>query len=246
MARRKQNAPPDEPKGDEWLATYSDCITLLLTFFVLLYSMSSVNEAKLKSISSALQSVLNSSGGDSILQFNMENGEVPIEGSEVKAEIDKSLEAVDENAIMYEKIKEFVKKNGLEDTVEIREDERGVVMKLRDSILFESGKAELKVDSKEILGKIGNLLNTFDNGVIVEGHTDNLPINTYKYASNWELSAARAVNVVKYFVEDEKLDAKRFTASGNGEYQPIVENNSEENRAINRRVNILIMAKKEG
>lgn len=247
MARRnKQRSQSDEPKGDEWLATYSDCITLLLTFFVLLYSMSSVNEDKLKAISAALQSVLSGSSADSILEFNMNNGEVPVEGSEIKLDDNDIFEEVDENAVMYEKIKKFVEEHGLEDIVEIREDKRGIVMQLRDSILFESGKAELIMESKKILSTIGDMLNTIDNNIVVEGHTDNLPINTYKYASNWELSAARAVNVVKYFVEEEKLSASRFTASGNGEYQPIVENNSEENRAKNRRVNILILAKKEG
>lgn len=245
MARKKNQAAQDGPTGDEWLGTYADCITLLLTFFVLLYSMSSVNEEKLKAVSAALQSVLTGQTGKTFLEYDLNNGEVPIVGENATEE-EKPVDSVDENAIMYEKIKKFIEENGLEDEVEIREDERGIVMQLRDSILFESGKAELKPESKGLLNTIGNLLSTLDNGIIVEGHTDNLPINTYKYASNWELSSARAVTVVKYFIEDEKLDPKRFTASGYGEYQPIVENNSEENRAKNRRVNILIVAKKEG
>lgn len=240
MARRnKQKTPPDEPRGDEWLATYSDCITLLLTFFVLLYSMSSVNEDKLKAISEALQSVLTGSTADSILESNMNTSAIEMENNEI-------AEDIDENLLMYEKIKQFVSEHGLEDIVEIKEDKRGIVMQLRDSILFESGKAELISDSKEVLSKIADMLVTIDNNIVVEGHTDNLPINTYKYASNWELSAARSVNVVKYFVEEEKLSANRFTASGNGEHQPIAPNDSEENRLKNRRVNILILAKKEG
>lgn len=237
MARKKKNVDGDELRGDEWMATFSDTITLLLTFFILLYSFSSVDQKKLKEISSALQSVLIGQKEDSILEYN--SGNVLIVGEDTTKDIAEKMGA---NEIMYEKVKQFVEENNLSAIVEIKEDERGIILQLKDNILFESGKADLIVDSKGILDKISSLLATLPNTVIVEGHTDNIPINTYKFESNWDLSTARAVNVIRYFTEVKGIDGKRCSAAGFGEYKPLVDNSTNENRAKNRRVNILIVA----
>ncbi|MBU3195821.1 OmpA family protein [Clostridium algidicarnis] len=237
MARKKDGPKVEELTGDEWIATYSDTITLLLTFFILLYSFSSVDQEKLKQISTALQSVLNGSGGVGILEFNMNNGDVPIVGESIQKDNLPQAEAD-----MYSKVKEFVDENNLSSTVDIQQDERGVIIQLRDNILFESAKADIREESKSILDKINNLMDTFPNHIVVEGHTDNLAINTFKYESNWELSTARAVNVVRYFVETKGQKPARFAAAGYGEYKPMVPNDTNDNRSKNRRVNILILA----
>ncbi|WP_032121963.1 flagellar motor protein MotB [Clostridium amazonitimonense] len=239
MARKKDGPKAEELRGDEWIATYSDTITLLLTFFILLYSFSSVDQQKLKQISTALQSVLNGNGGVTILEFNTTSGNAPIVGESTEQEINENLPN-EEN--MYNKVKEFIDENNLSSTVQITQDERGIIIQLRDNILFESAKADIREDSKVILDKINSLINTFPNAIIVEGHTDNLPINTFKFESNWELSTTRAVNVVRYFVETKGQNPARFSAAGYGEYQPMAPNDSNENRAKNRRVNILIVA----
>ncbi|MBK1812914.1 OmpA family protein [Clostridium sp. YIM B02505] len=229
--RRRRETSGDEIRGDEWMATFSDTITLLLTFFILLYSFSTVDQKKWQSIATSLQSVLTGQESQGI----MENT-APVKTTENNIEIKSNTDEI------YEKAKKFIEENKLGASVEIKEDERGVILQLRDSILFESGKADVLPESKSLLDKLGNLIKTVPNNIIVEGHTDNVPINTYKFQSNWDLSASRAVNVVKFFIDQESINAGRFTASGFGEYRPIVDNSTAENRAKNRRVNILIVA----
>ncbi|MCY6354011.1 flagellar motor protein MotB [Clostridium sp. ZS2-4] len=236
MSRRKK-PQSDGGANEEWLATYADTITLILTFFVLLYSFSSIDAVKFQRISSSLQSVLSGKSDDSILEFNM-SGEVPIVGAPI--DMGPKQTGTTESEQMYKKIKGFIDSNNLKDTIQIKTDSRGVIMELKDNVLFDIGKAEIKNSSKAILDKINSLISTFPNEVIVEGHTDNVPINTAKYPSNWELSTQRAVNVLKYFVQVKRQNPQRFQAAGYGEYRPIAPNSNDTNRAKNRRVNILI------
>ena len=236
MARKKVNR--DEPKGDEWLATYSDCVTLLMTFFVLLYAMSSVDENKMRALSQAFRTVMAGEAGDTILEYSLYNGDVPLIGGEIPTDTIDG-EKIEES--MYYQVSKFVADHDLEAVVDIIESDLGVVIQLRDNILFETSKSDLRSESKEILDSIAALISSMNNNIVVEGHTDNRPINTAEFPSNWELSVDRAVNVVRYFVENGKIDPKRLSATGYGEFQPIVDNDTEENMEKNRRVNILIM-----
>ena len=236
---RKKKDKPEGLRGDEWIATYSDTITLLLTFFILLYSFSSVNEQKLKEISTALQIVLSGQSADSILEHNLEDGTEPIIG-DIDTPNPDNMDG--EKLDMYNTISAFIDKKKLEATVEVKEDDRGIIIQLKYNILFQSGRADLREESKSILDKISGLLLTFPNKIIIEGHTDNVPMHNEIFDSNWELSAIRAVNVVRYFVDEKKQDALRFSAAGYGEQKPIAENTSVEGRDKNRRVNILIIA----
>ena len=125
----------------------------------------------------------------------------------------------------------------------IKSDNRGVIIQLRENIIFESGKAEIIDKSKPVLNSINTLIATFPNDIVIEGHTDNIPISNYEYKNNWQLSSARALNVLEYFVTSKGQNhPKRFKSVAYGEYQPIAANNSDVNRALNRRVNILIVA----
>lgn len=236
MARKKVNR--DEPKGDEWLATYSDCVTLLMTFFVLLYAMSSVDENKMRALSQAFRTVMAGEAGDTILEYSLYNGDVPLIGGEIPTDTIDG-EKIEES--MYYQVSKFVDEHDLEAVVDIIETDLGVAIQLRDNILFETSKSDLRSESKEILDSIAALISSMNNNIVVEGHTDNRPINTAEFPSNWELSVDRAVNVVRYFVENGKIDPKRLSATGYGEFQPIVDNDTEENMEKNRRVNILIM-----
>ena len=146
---------------------------------------------------------------------------------------------------MYESVKEFVQENRLDSTIEIAQNEKGVVLQLKDSILFQSGQAELKTESSEILDKINTLISIMPNSVIIEGHTDNIPISNSKFKDNWDLSSIRATNVLRYFTEVKHQDPSKFRAAGYGEYKPLKENTSDENRAQNRSVNILIESNNE-
>lgn len=239
MARKKRG-DSGGLTGNEWLGTYSDCVTLLLTFFVLLYSMSSVDAEKVKAISQAF-SIMSGQAGNSFLEYDLYQGSQPIIGGESK--IENTVETdEDGNETMYKTVKDFLSENQLNSAVDVTEDEKGVMLKVKDNILFESGQATLIAESQQVLDKINTLISTLPNSIIIEGHTDNVPISNSKYASNWELSTERAVTVVRYFIEKNNQDPSRFSAAGYGEYRPDVENTSDENKAKNRRVNILIVA----
>lgn len=240
MARKKKKHE-DEFTGDEWLATYSDCITLLLTFFILLYSMSTIDNEKLKTLSEAFKTVMTGETGETLMEYDLYNGQVPLIGGEADIE-NFTDEAETAQQQMYDTVKKFVEDNELGEVVDIIESERGTVIQLRDNILFETSSSLLREDSKSVLGKINSLIASVPNHILVEGHTDNRAIKTSEFPSNWELSVDRAVNVVRYFTETMGQSPSRFSAAGYGEFQPVAPNDSEGNMAKNRRVNILIMA----
>ncbi|MBU5454788.1 OmpA/MotB family protein [Caproiciproducens sp. MSJ-32] len=238
MAREKKKS--EGLTGNEWMSTYSDTVTLLMTFFVLLFVITSQNN---ESASKVVLEALNGEGS-SILQFDLYDGEVPLIGGESDIEGEGVLTKKEQT---YKEAKDFLSNNQeLKDIITIEDNERGVIVELKDNILFESASSQLKADSRAVLDKVSELLASIDNDILVEGHTDNVPINTYDFPSNWELSADRAVNVVRYFVEEKGLDPTRFSASGYGEYHPVAPNDTYENKAKNRRVNILIITSQEG
>jgi chemotaxis protein MotB len=114
---------------------------------------------------------------------------------------------------------------------------------LNNAILFDSGKADIKTDNDETLDKLGNILGSLDNYIRVEGHTDNIPIHTSVYPSNWELSSARAASVVRLFI-DEGISPEKVVAVGYGEYKPVADNSTAEGRAKNRRIDIIVLSQK--
>lgn len=242
MARKRRKR--EEPAGDGWLATYADTITLLLTFFILLYSMSTIDNEKIKQLSQAFQTMMKGQKGTTIMEYDLYNGQVPLIGGE--SPIDIMIDETDEQADMYYELKQLVEDHKLTEVVDVISTERGILIQLRDSILFEDASSYLSEESKGILYEISKIIADIPNSILVEGHTDNKQINTVKFPSNWELSVERAVNVVRYFTESLGLNPVRFSAAGYGEFQPIVPNDSEDNMSRNRRVNILILASDKG
>lgn len=225
--------------GQEWLGTYSDMVTLLLTFFILLYTFATVDEQKFKSVSTAFQTTFTgktNKNGEAMFDVNEKTGQDPLIGEDKPPALEDKLNS------MYLQIKSYIEKNNIDATIEKQIDKRGIVLRIDDNVLFELGKAELKPESKVTLDKIDNLFKSIPNRIKIEGHTDNIPIKNYRYESNWELSTARAVNVVKYYIESKGQNPKRFEAAGYGEYHPVVPNDTNEHRAMNRRVEILIYA----
>ncbi|SHG92766.1 OmpA family protein [Tepidibacter thalassicus] len=229
----KQGAP-------EWMGTYGDMVTLLLCFFVLLFSMSSVDAQKFQAIIQSFNGSLGMlSGGTTIV-----DKEYIGKGLNDDKSIDQKQETENFNNL-EKQIKEYLKNNGLDKDVFVMNESAGLLLRFQDNVLFDSGKADLKLKSKEILRYISTFLNKneFKNKFIrIEGHTDNDPIRyNHKYPTNWELSVARASNVVRFLVENTGIDPKRISASGYSEYHPVAPNNSPENKAKNRRVDILIL-----
>ncbi|MBU5488391.1 OmpA family protein [Clostridium sp. MSJ-8] len=243
MAKKKKKLKLPE---SSWIDTYADTITLLMTFFVLLYSMSSVDSAKFQQISQALNSLMTGNDAKTILEYDIYQGEVPLIGGEETTTTDNENQTGENGeSSTYDDVKKFVDENDLSSIVSIISDKRGVIIQIKDSILFETGQADLKDNSKEVLDKINALIATLPNNIIIEGHTDNVPINTYQFPSNYELSGARASRVLRYFVEEKGQDASRFVFQGLGDTEPLYPNDSEEHKALNRRVNILIVANNE-
>src|SRR5690606_33806152 len=143
------------------------------------------------------------------------------------------------NRIMGE-MSSYVQEEGLSDQVELELTERGLVVRLTGTILYDIGKAELRPEGKNLLDEIAGLIIDIPNNIMVEGHTDNWPSNTDQFPSNWELSTARATNVVKYFMEHTALEPRRLMAAGYSEYRPLYDNDTVEHRSRNRRVEIVI------
>lgn len=220
-----------------WLATYADLVTLLLCFFVLLFSFSTVDAQKFREIMNSFQ------GGDGVL----EAGQTLDENEDIE-----DTETTEENEEL-EEIKEYLEKytseNNLSDKITMQYNERGLMIRTMDNVFFDSGKTDIKADSKEILIVIGNLLNKEElkqKKIKVEGHTDNVVMNSDEIPSNnWELSAIRATNVIRLFEEEIGIESSRISVSGYGPNRPIVPNDSKANKAKNRRVDITILKSEE-
>lgn len=231
MPRKKRKA--DDVNTNAWMDTYADTITLLLTFFILLYSFSITDNEKLKYIAEALRGEI---AGTPMTKENAEDvTDVLVPG------IGKS----NPYDTLVKKVTKVLNDNGLSEVVKIREEDAGVILQLGNSILFDTAEAELRSESFEVLDVISSIIPQIDNEIMIQGHTDNRPINSPVYPSNWELSSARALAVVKYFINEKGLSPERFSATGYGEHRPLLENTSNENMEINRRVDILIVQQKE-
>ena len=209
-----------------WLLTYADLITLLMVFFVILYAMSNVNQQKVAALAGSLSIAFNQ-GGSSLVPmpgagagFGSMGNALEQAGEEIAAEV-----------------------QGLAETGQIRvfENERGIIISLQGTVLFDTGSADIRPESKNVLAAVADTLKGLGNYVQVEGYTDDRPINSLMFPTNWELSTRRASNVVRYFVEDKGLSSERFAAAGYGEFRPLYDNNTEAGRAKNRRVDIVIL-----
>lgn len=198
-----------------WLLSLSDLLTLLLTFFVLLFAISVPDQKKL---SDMMQGYGGAKGG----------AKKAVKGAE------------DSEAMVKKHLKSLISDNNLANDIDLTSDSRGVVLFSRGDFFFPSGTADLLPDTKLFLNMVAEIIATVPNTVLVEGHTDDIPTHTAQFPSNWELSTARAAAVVKYFVEEKKIDPKRFIVSGYGEFKPRVPV-TPENRSKNRRVEIVIM-----
>lgn len=246
MSRRKK-AKKIESGGGNWLTTFSDLMSLLLTFFILLFSMSSVNNEKFNVMSASLQGALvGEAGGGAILEGNGISLEST--GSGNGKNLDASATANDNNipeevTKMYEEALKIIEQEGISEQITVTSDQDGVYLDIQESILFDSGKATISNIGKETLVSLGELLDLSNNDIIVEGFTDNVPIGRADYNTNWELSADRAMGVVRFLAEQRRIDPSRLSGRGYGEFNPVAPNDTPENRAKNRRVNIVLVYK---
>lgn len=225
--------------GPGWLTTFNDLITLLMIFFMLLFAMGSVDKNKLKDFQYALQSGLGILGKGSQVSIAVNDARPDPDrtGMPVKAEGEGS--PIDEQGIdnpMDEALKDLTDEPG----INVRYSNEGAHITFEDFLLFDFGKAEINPGGLAFLERVAALIQKIPHPVRVEGHTDNVPIHTARFPSNWELSTARAVNVVKYFTGPGKINPQRLSAVGYGDTRPLVLNDSPANRSRNRRVEIVL------
>jgi chemotaxis protein MotB len=229
---RKKHTEQEHENQERWLLTYADLITLLLAFFIVMYSMSKVDAKKFGAVSMALQGVLH--GGRTAL--NGKTLGVPAE--------DTPMETLAANGLqrLQSRIWRTVQ-SGIDSTkITTSLDERGLTIHVMEKAFFESGKADLTETARSELDAIATELGGIRNYIRVEGHTDDIPIHNDEFASNWELSSARATKVLRYLLDQYGFTPDLLSASGYAEYRPLYPNDSGQNRSRNRRVDIVILS----
>lgn len=241
MSRRRRRQ--EEPANHErWLVSYADFITLLFAFFVVMYSISSINEGKYKVLSEAMEGIF-SQPDKSMKPIPI--GEQSPRGTESGSGGDGEGEEQEPLARIAEDIRaEFSNLLG-EGQLQIRANEMWLELELSSSLLFPVADAIPRQEGFDLVEKIANILSPYDNPIQVEGFTDNVPIRTAQYPTNWELSAARAASIVRMLALDG-VAPERLAAVGYGEFQPVASNDTAEGRAQNRRVVLIISRNTEG
>ncbi len=211
-----------------WMATFSDMSTLLLTFFVLLLSFATMDVKKFQDALGSIQKALGfMPSGTGMFQHTMKPTFMqPPMANAVRTETSRLVE---------EELNEMVALKGLDEDVEVNNTKRGVILRVRGRIFFESGTAEIKKAAYPILDRIAEIIKKYPGRVSIEGHTDNIPISGGPYKSNWELSAARAYSVLRY-LQTKGVDIKKINIAGFADTRPIASNDTPEGRAKNRRV----------
>ena len=242
MARRKRRF--EHENHDRWLVSYADFVTLLFAFFVVMYSISSVNQKKYKTFSDSLSIAFSNQPNASLTTI------VPGDQDQLlKALVDKrTAREVEQQRRMQERMNNLA--GGLkrvllplikQHLVDITTTKRGVVIDIRASSLFKTGEADIQPGALGVLRKVAAVLNNEKLPIEVEGYSDDVPIKTAQFPSNWELSSARASSVVRMMI-DNGVSSERLAAVGLASNHPLVPNDSPENRDRNRRVSITIMA----
>jgi chemotaxis protein MotB len=234
MRRKSENE--EHGSSERWLLTYADMITLLMAFFIMMYSMSVLNLSKFREAAFSIRS-----GFGGMIRGQ---GQSPLGASGMFGPKPSAIQG-DTAGVSWKVLKplvSYIENTSGANTVEIGEDQRGIVITIgSDALLFNPGSAIIREKAWPVLDKIAGTLAKADNLVQIEGHTCNLPTRSSRYPSNWELSTARATNVLRYLVERKKLQSWRFAAAGYGAVRPVAMNDTDANRRKNRRVEIVIL-----
>ena len=241
MARKKRGKPHDEELNEAWLLPYSDLMTLLLALFIALFAMSQTDASKMQALAQAFTAAFNM-GGPSF--FSGMGPSTSMNSATTQGQDNANSAYMQENENLreaQEKIEQYIKENNLQDQVSTELSEEGLMIRLKEKALFASGSAALEGQAEQIVPVIASLLASLPERVTISGHTDNVPISTAQFPSNWELSSSRAVNLMRGLMGAQpSLNPARFSALGYSEYRPIASNDTEEGRAQNRRVEVFI------
>jgi chemotaxis protein MotB len=241
---RKKHKHDGHVNLERWLVSYADFITLLFIVFLILFSMSAIDSRKFQALKESFSNITGSGaslvmpapGSTATPTTNVNTGKTK-KRNEVAAEQERFEE-------IKEKMEQYAQAKGLDKNVKVNMDQNGINITITGTILFANGDASLQPEAKKIVKDMFDFINSIDNPLRIEGHTDNVPIRTAQYPSNWELSSARAMNLVRYLAEEYKIKPERLSGAGYGEYHPVAPNDTPENRAKNRRVEIMILSSK--
>ncbi|UXY14992.1 flagellar motor protein MotD [Chitiniphilus purpureus] len=244
MARRRR--PEEHENHERWLVSYADFITLLFAFFVVMYAISSVNEGKYRVLSDSLVNAFRNNPSAEMVTVRYEQAAgKPRQVVALQSSSQPASPALQEETRrmrgMAGDLRAALGPLINQGKVRVTQSRRGIAVEISDSVLFNTAQAELQPDSVAALTAVAQLLRANDNLIQIEGHTDNQPIRSQQYPSNWELSAARAASVVRLFAE-EGVAPQRMVALGYGEYRPVESNDRDSGRARNRRVTLNILA----
>lgn len=238
---RRSRKRVEKDSSERWLLTYADLITLLMIFFVIMFAMSQINETKFLSLQKSLQAALAHSnhipinqGSSSFLEAAGTSGARNGTPSNFHPTSNAQLDH------LYQQVQNFIVQHHLQNNVQITNEQRGVQITLRDVVLFDTGKADIRPQAQGILGGLVPFLQQLNNPIVVEGFTDNQPISTPQFPTNWELSSARAIGVVRFLIS-QGVVASRLAGVGYGQYHALAKNDTAEHRQENRRVNIVIL-----
>lgn len=248
LARKSKRKKEEEHINESWLLPYSDLLTLLLALFIVLFASSTIDQSKFSQMSQVFNQIF--TGGSSFMDESsiMDNPTQMPDG--VTAEQRAYLKDQAQLKEIQKDMDNFIAVNELESTFSTQMTDEGLLLTIRDSILFDPGKAMIKEENIPIAKELANILEIDPpRYIVVTGHTDNVPQSTGEFSSNWELSVMRAVNFLTLIIDSNpKLDPKYFSAKGYGEYNPIESNDTAEGRAHNRRVEVLVkqLVKEDG
>lgn len=221
---------------ERWLVSYADFITLLFAFFVVMYSVSVPNEGKFRTVSESIQAALLSlvSPPASTMRFDLGDYK-----SSLVPTVGKKVQFVRQ---IQEALNKFNKEVRFHDQIAVTPTDQGVLITIAESLMFESGRADVRPESLPLLEELGEVLaHTASEEIRVLGHTDNVPIRSQQFPSNWELSSARAVMIARVLTELYHVSPERVSATGFSEFRPVADNLTPENRAKNRRVELLVV-----
>jgi chemotaxis protein MotB len=243
----KKHKKHEHVNHERWLVSYADFITLLFAFFVVMFAVSQVDSKKLGRFTESVNVAFQTRGifapnSGSPLERGGSAGSalIPAVVSDRPSLFRYTASSPRAQAVK-ESLEEAIDTAGLGSYVGLRYDERGVVVSLPESLYFRAGSANLRTEALEHLAGVAKALTAQRGAIVVEGHTDDLPINSTLFTSNWELSAARAARVVRYLVEEGGLEGARLSAVGLADTRPLVENTDEASREANRRVQIVVV-----
>jgi len=242
MSRTKSNSEDEITLSPmAWMVTFSDLVMLLLTFFVMLLTMSSMDAKKLKEVF-----VYMKGGSTGVLELSGSKAVTDLAVFVKKYTESENDFIIDQNLLrnLFLPLKKLDKKmeemiQNFDGLMEIKDDERGIVVSLQENILFNSGEATLKKDVFPILDSIADAVESCPNDILIMGHTDNIPIKSELYESNWELSMYRGLAVLEYFLKQKSITPPRFYVGGYGPSRPLYSNDIPKDRGLNRRVEVI-------